>query len=509
MNNQFGFCEDWGKEISINSISDSSTELSELVIPEMIDGQVVTGLSYWNYDGLQYINKLVLPKTVEHINFGLYDVGKGICYQAFEIDCKNKAFTSDGAALFDQKRKKLIYFNNTEISEYKIPDGVEYVENFGKVAQMSLKRLIVPDSVRYFVPPSFWGCKDLQEVVINSRIGFGKYGLGAFESTPWFYETYSNKEFYCEDVDGGCYIRAIFPRGSDIHIPREIDGKFVIGICIEGMKNIETLYIPDTLEEIQILGDESAYETYPIINNFVVDSANNFFKTDGTALFNGDMTELIYMANSVLESYVVPEGIETIGLHAIGTMENLQSITFPRTLRHINASFRECSQLVRISGGENVIDVEHGDRCALDCPWLDVGKKFVRSSSIGRVLLLSGKTIYGDYFIPDGIEVVESYAFGRLRSLYGVERLELPNTIRFIKPYAFHDNNYIKEIIIPESVEIIDKYAFYGCKNLSRVVIRSNKTSINEAAFEGCEKLEFPYANMSNNPHEFIDGKNV
>ena len=69
--------------------------------------------------------------------------------------------------------------------------------------------------------------------------------------------------------------------------------------------------------------------------------------------------------------------------------------------------------------------------------------------------------------VPEGVEVIEPYAFAGCDD---VTYIELPSTLREIGEGAFLDCASLKELTVPEGVRKIGDLAFYGCG--SRVYFR-------------------------------------
>ncbi len=71
--------------------------------------------------------------------------------------------------------------------------------------------------------------------------------------------------------------------------------------------------------------------------------------------------------------------------------------------------------------------------------------------------------------VPEGIEVLESFAFGDSSSYFNnspLRQVVLPNTLKKIGAFAFANCKKLESIIIPHGVEEIDKSAFEGCVGL-------------------------------------------
>ena len=155
--------------------------------------------------------------------------------------------------------------------------------------------------------------------------------------------------------------------------------------------------------------------------------------------------------------------LEEIGAVAFASMDELmpmliEEITFPSTLKTIGEmAFGGCSSLSKIN-----IQIESIES------YLEWGE------------------------IPLGYYMLAT-SFSKAKvSLYEngehITRLELPDTITEISPYAFAGLD-ITSVSIPESVTTIGQSAFAYCTNLVSVVIPENVTTIGQSAFSNCTKL--------------------
>ena len=120
----------------------------------------------------------------------------------------------------------------------------------------------------------------------------------------------------------------------------------------------------------------------------------------------------------------------------------------------------------------------------------------------------AGKT-NASYTIPDGVTLINSYAFYDCTSLKEVTipnsvteigdsaflgcksltKVTIPDSVTKIGYGAFSGCTSLKEIAIPNSVTEIGNYAFLGCTSLTKVTIPNSVTEIGYSAFEGCTSL--------------------
>ncbi len=93
----------------------------------------------------------------------------------------------------------------------------------------------------------------------------------------------------------------------------------------------------------------------------------------------------------------------------------------------------------------------------------------------------------------------------------GVEKVEIPNTVKEIGMYAFwsgaHGLEYsLKEVVIPSSVTSIGHRAFCNCKNLSTITIPNSVMVIDNWAFEGWTDAQTINCRINSKPDGWVDG---
>lgn len=83
-------------------------------------------------------------------------------------------------------------------------------------------------------------------------------------------------------------------------------------------------------------------------------------------------------------------------------------------------------------------------------------------------------------------EYIENRSF---QSLFSLESIYLPNSLKTIGSDAFHSCSNLKNIVLPNGVEYIGKNAFSYCTSLTDLNIPSSVIRIDDNAFDGCKSL--------------------
>lgn len=88
--------------------------------------------------------------------------------------------------------------------------------------------------------------------------------------------------------------------------------------------------------------------------------------------------------------------------------------------------------------------------------------------------------------IPETVTDLGEFLFSRCTGLRGIQ---LPDSLRFIWPYAFAYSG-IEEIVLPHGLASISPFVFKDCKSLRRVVCGAGMRKIYDTSFLGCVHLE-------------------
>ncbi len=88
--------------------------------------------------------------------------------------------------------------------------------------------------------------------------------------------------------------------------------------------------------------------------------------------------------------------------------------------------------------------------------------------------------------LPNTIKYVGECSFGYFPE---IEEIILPSGLESIGRHCFHELKSLKSISIPASLKVISAYAFFGCTSLESVTFEGDLIGIEYYAFENCTNL--------------------
>lgn len=406
--------------------------------------------------------------------------------------------------------------NKYEINELKIngaknviiSDGVTSIGQYAFSLCQSLESITLPNSVTSIGHYAFTQCRNL--INVNMGNGLKSISYGAF--------------YKCSSL-------------KSISLPNSVMniGNNAFSECT----SLESINIPDNLSYIS----SNAFEGCNSLKNITVGKDNKALCVVNGVIYNKNITEIVYIPNTVKE-YVVPatvtslEGlsgntsltkvsfeagskITSIGWSAFSGCSNITSIIIPNGVTSIeNWAFANCSSLECISIPDSVksIGISAFDGCSSlknivipnsvtsigvqafdNCNGLEsiTISNNVKSISIRECpnltniqipygvesISLVGCTAITSIVLPDSIT---SFSFSKCTNLVNVA---IPDGITSIDSNAFKDCTNLASVIIPGGVTSIGSSAFGGCSSLTSIIIPDGVTSIGAYAFYGCQKL--------------------
>lgn len=332
-------------------------------------------------------------------------------------------------------------------------------------------------------------------------------------------QAYTSGDYsYTVSDDGTAEITGYSGSGTDVTVPRELDGHEVTSIGSEAfMENeqLKTVSLPDSVGDVgtrafsgcismksvklgsglRSIGYRAFYDCISLSGVTIPEGVTGI----GGSAFRGCKS---------LTAISVPGSVERIGSYAFSSCSRLEDVGLGYGIRQIGEhGFAYCSSLQKISIPDSVTVMEAGAFywCRdLKTVRLPGGIKRVEKEMFSRCKKL------GDMKVPEGVTSIGESAFYKCESMEQVDlpeslttieteafwwcvslkTMELPANVRKLGEGVFRDCQSLKSVTVPEGVASIPKYAFFGDGCLTSVELPGSLVRIGTAAFKGCSKLK-------------------
>ena len=275
---------------------------SDVVIPNSIDGFVVTAISMYAFSGRSDLASITIPSTIQSIGEDAFlecDGLKKVYVSSIEDWCKIDFSYSDANPL---NIGADLYVDNKLVTDVTIPDGVKSIGKYAFYGYSSLKSISFPSSIRSIGASAFDDCYSLDKVYATNIEDWCKIK---------FEDGFSNPIFYA----GKIYIDGEL--ATDITIP-----KGITKICDYAFANCDTItnvVIPNSVISI---GDSAFSVCYSLKNISIPNSVVN-------------IGEGAFSSCSNLEKVEIPDGIKFIKDYTFTSCEKLNTIIIPQSVKKI------------------------------------------------------------------------------------------------------------------------------------------------------------------------------
>lgn len=504
-------------------LKESSVNDKSVNIPSDIFGVPVTSIGDGVFAGYIYLESIMLPETVTDIgNFAfmgcsnLYSVNsdenvlkvKNIGALAFEscvslsrIDIENVLDIGVGA-----------FFNCRQLAEVKIvgdadngavlgddvfcgnsiygtdstagngvapslKDGV-ILENITEIGEFAfngsgLREITIPEGIKEIKRATFAFCPRLESVILPST-------LETIEDGSSYYPNNADREKACDGAFANCDML------TDIEIP---DNVTQIGALTFAGSGLISITLPKNITSIKYgtFADCTSLESVEIPEKVTEIEAG----TTKTGAFVGCTS---------LESVKTPTALESIGDYAFSKCTSLNTIACDsgKISDNLNSigkeAFSSCAKLASNDVGAAALYMPDtvtkiGEKAFSSCSELRLkdGKLPDSLETIGTNAFLNC-TKLTEAKIGPNLETVSKYAFKQS----GIEKLEIPSTVKSIEDNAYESCQSLTEIttVADEADLTIGKSAFASCGALESVVFARKNIELGATAFNKCGKLE-------------------
>lgn len=377
------------------------SELTSVIIPDGVTGSV-------SFSGCSNLTNVDIPDSVTGVSFGgcssltSVNIPDSVTEIGSFMGCTNLTSINipDGVTSIEYAT----FWGCESLTSITIPNSVKYIGNCAFYNCSSLKSIVIPDGVTSIGYSTFWGCSSLTSVVIPDSVTDIDYvafldcssltdivfpdsltsiGTAAFtncssltsikipknlttiddlafdncSNLSEFIVDPKNPSFSSEDgvlFDKNMETLLICPmtKSGTYSIPSNVTS--IEAVAFKCCENLTSIIIPDSVTTI----DDSAFYGCSNVSEFIVDSDNPSFTSEDGVLFDKDKETFLHCPAKKSGTYIVPNGINSIGNYAFSNCKNLTSIIIPDGITKIGYSaFSECTSLTSITIPKSVTSI--------------------------------------------------------------------------------------------------------------------------------------------------------
>ena len=324
--------------------------------------------------------------------------------------------------------------------------------------------------------------KKLTSILTSTALFVSMFSIASGEETLK-YDTSKGYYFeYSAYSDGVKIERCRFDGGTEVVVPKEIDGKKVLSVSSD--------FMDDGFTSLVIEADIKELPEYAVFFDATIESVvlNDGLKKLGTDCFS---------ECSALKSVTLPDSLEEIGSGSFDDCPNLNNVNIPDNVDIIGyCAFQRCSSLNNLNW--DMTASECGVNFAAETPWLkdyaktnewlaiNNGDYLVRYIGNGSTLTVPKASKINDGVCARNTSIKEVVSEGNLPDsmFYGCTSLEkaviksgtLGNTV-------FGECTALSEVEFNPSMDYIPPNTFQGCTSLKEFNFPSNITAIGSSAF--------------------------
>lgn len=486
-------------------------------------------IEYGAFSYCSILNKISIPDSVESIGSGAFaccpsltsvEIGEGvkemgsgvfagcISLKNISLDKLNTNFIMDKGALYDIDKVKLYQY---------CPGRKDYIYT-------------MPDSVLDVGKYAFWGCQNLEKVVLNNNISaLSGYSFSNCRSLKTIEIPYS-----LSTIDAKAFEDCISL--TEVTLPVSVQN--IHNTAFDGCINL-TLYADkdSTAGEYALLFNnrkkseqaeyEDIYQTVsPSYDNSYPDNPDNDTKTDNSNYDSEKKDNTAALVENELESMLGSTTI--VGNQAVVFIDNSKRQVYDGS-DIINQNTVSDDDGVIADTSRTEEDNPQYDGKGINIPKYKIfdasvaNQAYYRNDSLTTFQFPDDLTGIGDFafarsglnsiIIPEGVTCIGYGAFYHCDNL---NQIVLPSTIEDIEPEAFEKTGFVENwkksgssdfltvgngillayngneatVNIPEGVRIIAPGVFENRSEINSVVLPDSLLIIGEGAFEGCTGLK-------------------
>ena len=508
--------------VAVTGYTGEITENMTLNIPQTIENNAVTKISYFSFMDIDKLTAVTIPDTVKEIGTRAFE-GTSIS----EIDLPDSLEKLGYCVFAECKNLKKIEIplslKNCDvepgspccgplgyscIEEVVLPNDMTVIPDNLCRCLDTMDSVIIPDTVKEIGSFAFAGCDGLKEITIPSGVEKAERSFdgSALETVHFEDEMKIIPEQICS------YTKKL----KTIDFPADLEeiGKRAFCSC----ESLETLHLPEGLQKI----DHSAFTSCTALSDLTFPETLTYI--GGSAFQHSDSLKYVYLPSNIdttlseqwgwfsysgLEKIEFAPDMTVIPYDVVSHCHNLTDIIFPTAPEKISdRAFEDCTLLKNVDIPDTVKEIGQFAFSGAGVENLHLptsleqlsGGAFEKTKSLKKLyvpLVTLQDTSYSS-FKDSGIERLEfaegtEKIYAHFSNLPNLNTLILPDSVKAIEQNAFQGSTSLQNVKLPENLEYIGWGAFSGCTQLTEITIPKNVTECGYQPFadSGIEVITF------------------
>ena len=490
--------------------------VTDLVIPERIDGYPVTEIEYsafsetdiqtvslpstlttinaYAFENCEKLKEITIPASVRTMRSYVFygcDALKKVTFKTNKLDT-----ISDGTFSYCKKLESIklpssvkrieycAFYHCTKLSSVTLNSKLEYIGTQAFRDDYALESIKIPASVKNIGEEAFYNCSKLKRVTFNGSKA--KFDVRSFArckaltkfKIPSVMTEIPEFAFYgCESL-------------SSITIPSKV--RILKKSCFANCEKLKSIKLP---KNVYAIGDQAFQESG--LKSIKLDKSLQYI---GNGAFNG----------TNLSSVKLPGKVAYIGNRVFKDCDRLKSIRIPASVKGLNpGAFGGCTSLgnIQVDAGNKKYSSQNG-------VLFDKEKKTLLQYPVNKKS--------ASYTVPSSVEVIRSHAFEGNRHLHaltlgakkihhdafsdmaGLKSVTMTSGVEVIADQVFYDDSALKTVTIPDSVRTIGANAFTNTA-VRTIHIPNGLKKLGSTPFYNCNKLSSFTGDVSGT-YRVIDG---
>lgn len=436
-------------EIGYGAFMDCST-LREITLPETI-----TVIYDYAFCGAAFLEKVVIPETVEFYSFGdsVFEYTPVLGYFAENSD--------DGAVILGQN-VLLAYLGSDKT--YTIPEEIDFIADHC-FFMSGVEKVNFNENILAIPPYAFASCRNLKSITIPDSIL--DIREGAFSNCT-----------NLEEVNLG-------------------DSLQYIGVKAFENTKIKNIYIGENIAEVA-----GAFAGCSTLESITVSEANIKYYFKDNALyysyedFEYDFTTLeYYLITNKASTFTVPEYVSVIGPYAFYGCKQLENVNIVSAVYVYDNAFAYCD--FESFDFSNIVTLSYA---------AFRGCKNLKSVDLSSVLFVSDSAFencekLASVTFSDDIYYIGSRAFANT----SLTEVSVGGEDTEIGESAFADCKKLKRVNFNDGVWVIYSHVVANCPELETVFISKTVEYVDYYAFEDCQNVTFQIIQYSDGADAIIE----